>query len=195
MTAVRKYYSRVGLFLLLISTGVGGDDCLEGFCDGPPLSFCGEEVEWEGSAALTPQNPKLTEQGQIAILECGYNVEVHYRWATGASPSSNVRPPVSVKIGTLEGGATGKLSTAEFSTFSNTWDQRAIVGFKATKKGKPPTTVHFIISATLNKPLINLPAYKGPAISLPIIGTVIGPQPSTVNFSYHFTYYRPAEPK
>jgi hypothetical protein len=182
----KKYTSRILLLLLLVCF-LGCDDVDCNSQAGP----CEKKDTVSEKGQLTSDNPSMVVKGGKATKCCGASVRVCYNW-TGAdldvTPSETDKPQISVKFGTVEGGVLKDTGTQSLITRpAKMWATIIDYEGEGIEKGSVYDIVHFTVKVTLKQPLIKLP--KGPTISLPFIGPLIGPKPRPVDVSVDITYY------
>jgi len=186
ITIVKKYASRVLLILLLACfIGCDGESCSS------PKGPCDKNYTFMEKGQLTPDNPTLVVKGGKATKCCGASVRVTYIWTgadTNVAPSENDKPQVTIKFGTMEGGVLKEVETRSLVTApAKKWATIIDYEGEGIKKGSVYDIVHFTAKVTLKQPLIKLP--KGPTISLPFIGPLIGPKPKPVDVEVDMTYF------
>ena len=190
MKWLKRYASRILLLALMLFL-IG---CDEEECNYTPPSFCGMEGLKSGSTTLTSANPTLRVTSGTAILECGAHGTVQYGWSDNANLSDAAkksRPPVTIKFGTQEKGVNIPAENQPAGlAFNLPWVASLSYPGEDPNQVKHTTKVHFVALVTLNQPLIKLPS-KGPTISLPFIGAIVGPKPEAVDVQVDFDYYKP----
>jgi hypothetical protein len=104
------------------------------------------------------------------------------------------KPLVTVKFGTLEKGMQNDASNKKPGFVNGWWAVSGTGGPPKFKEGTTPAPIHYVLSVTMQKPLIKVGG-KGPSIILPFIGPVIGPQPRDVDVRIILEYQKPAAVK
>jgi hypothetical protein len=186
----RRYLSRFTLLLLLCAfAGCSDDGCAA------PISLCGKAVNYNEAFTLTGQNSskRLISPDQACGMS-GYVYSVNYGYEnfTDGDPSlSKNKPNITVKAGTVEHGvlSSGKAKPV-YSAEYKMWTVSEEVRIPQPKKDEDFKPFTLVLTVTMNKPLIQLGS-KTPTISLPLIGTIIGPKPKDVKCEASMAYYLP----
>jgi len=105
------------------------------------------------------------------------------------------KPSVIVKFGTLEKGVQNAAGAKKPKpVFGNgVWQVHGTGSPPKVKEGTTPAPIHYVLTVTMQRPLIRLPGKAPPTIVLPFIGPVIGPEPRDVDVSLYLEYKRPME--
>lgn len=216
----RKYASR--FFLLIIMIAFIG--CEEGeSCEGPP-DVCGETIQIKKGFAepiiLTDSNPSFRLITDDACALGGFaEFTVQYQYhdipikppeythteGPGSSFSSSTpairqgtekdKPSITVKFGTIEDGVHKDANVNKPGFVNGEWVIRGTGGPRKVKEGTKPAPIHYVLTVTLQRPLIRLPGKTPPTIALPFIGQVIGPKPRDVDVHIYLSYTQPLPEK
>jgi len=216
----RKYASRFFLLIILLLFV----SCKDEGCDsGPDICGESVKIQkgFTDPVVLTDKNPTIRVITDEACA-CGGVVEysVYYQYhdiptapgsfthtsdaakhteETSETPpmkqgTEKDKPLVTVKFGTLEKGLQGDAGGGKPGFTNGWWAVSGIGGPPKVKEGTTPAPIHYVLSITMQRPLIRL-AGKAPTIVLPFVGPVIGPQPRDVDVQIILNYQQPLPAK
>lgn len=199
----QQYISRVLLLVicLLVFVGSKGEcDCDEG------VSPCGSSVEKVVDTVLTESNPSVKIQTDAACPYGGGIGIVFYQYNDIAPDNLDEPPPpdaakieatrkkeqpsITAKISVLEGGGQPGEKEPVMYKGNGLYCWREACEAPRIKEGTNPAPIHYVLTITMQKPLIKLPG-KGPTIALPFIGQVIGPKPRDLHVKAAINYQPP----
>jgi hypothetical protein len=178
----KRYFSRFTLLLLGCAFVGCGDNA---GCEMTVNLYCGETKTYNDEFTLTEQNSskRLTSPGQsCAFGSYHYRVAYRYQNSTDGDPSlAKNRPNIRVKVGTVEHGVLSGSGNAKpvYNAEYQLWVVEDVLALPEPKKDEEAKPFTLVMSVTMNKPLIQLGS-TAPTISLPVIGTIIGPKPKDV---------------
>ena len=216
LPAWRKYLSRFFLLLILLAF-IGCED--EGCSTGADPCGEGVMIKrgFAEPVILTDSNPtiRIITDDACAVGGVGeYHVYYQYRDipttpgttthfenpatnTKGSTSSPDVKqatekdkPLVTVKFGTLEKGVQNNAGNKKPGFINGWWAVDGLGSPPKVKEGTNPAPIHYVLSVTMQRPLIKLPG-KAPSIVLPFIGPVIGPQPRDVEVQIILEYQKP----
>lgn len=104
------------------------------------------------------------------------------------------KPLVTVKFGTVEKGVQNGAIDKKPGFINGWWAVNGSGSPPKVKEGTTPAPIHYVLSVTMQRPLIKLPG-KAPSIVLPFIGPIIGPHPRDVEVRIILEYQQPAAAK
>ena len=191
LTAVRKYYSRV-LLLLILLVFVGC--CEDEGCGGIDKDFGVETLS--GSRTLTTANPSFKVETKEAAIVKGATAEIHFRWEQEKKyeekPEANTKnnkPPVKITFTTKAKGAPGlKAEGPKFDGVDWVYNcSYPAMSDKARASLETPPLAPFTLSVIAQQPIIKIP--NMPRINLPFIGPIIGPTTKAIYVTYDIRYY------
>ena len=220
LPAWRKYSSRFFLLLVLLIF-IGCDDD-ESCSMSPEICGEGVMIRrgFSEPVILTDKNPSLrviTDEACAVGGICKYNVYYQYHdiptipgtftvttdpktHTTGTTQTPDKKqatekdkPSVTVKLGTLEKGVQKDAGSKKPGFINGWWAVSGTGGPPKIKEGTEPAPIHYVLSVTMQRPLIRLPG-KAPSIVLPLIGQIIGPQPRDVEVQVILEYQKPLQP-
>lgn len=180
--------------VLVLLIFVGCDDGPE--CGQSENPKCGRNVDYVQGFELTAQNPR--ERFSPETKACGYggfHYFVKYSYSDDdAQAQLKNRPNITVKVATSEYGVMKDLAQHkpeyDYNEVYVHWVIAGGVSLPEPKEGEEAKPVTIIVSVSMQKPLIML-GDKSPTISLPIIGTIIGPPPRTIVGQVRINYDTP----
>jgi|GEM_PF-6163387 len=194
-----EYVSRVVLVIILMIF-IG---CSDEECENPKMA-CGPIVTITRGTGypeiLTDKNPTLrlvTDDACPYMSEATYSINYQYHdipsinSGTMQYPAKQAtaqdKPSITVKFGTLEKGVQNDPGPSKPAFDSGEWEVHGSGGPGGKKEGAALPPVHYVLTVTMQRPLIRLPG-KAPTIALPFIGPVIGPQPRDVDLRVELKY-------